>query len=135
MARWDSWEPPMFEKPVAQLEWTTPYAALVHEGAEKEGTIYPARPWTDYATVQTDFESSFAAGFKATGTFQGALQAMVEAFEWACKEAMSIRSWYWPRATYRYNGDVVPPGPRDIRDLDTLYNSLNIDYQEGFTNG
>jgi hypothetical protein len=130
MARWDSWEPPVIEKPVAQFAWEAPYAALVHEGAEGGGIIYPARPWTDHAIAQTDFEKVFASAFKATSNLQSAFESMVDAFEWACQEAMSIKAWYWPTQTYRFNGEIVPPGPRDIRDMDELLNSLNIEFKE-----
>ncbi|MFG6101196.1 hypothetical protein U2F10_03010 [Leptothoe sp. EHU-05/26/07-4] len=133
MARWDNWHPPTIEKPVAKFEWGVPYAALVHEGAEGGGIIYPGRPWTDYAIAQTDFERVFTIAFEATQSLQVAFQSIVDAFEGACYEAMSAPVWYWPTMTRRYNGEVVPPGARDIRDLDTLYRSLTIEYQEGFT--
>ena len=132
MARWENWDPPKIEKPVARFEWGTSYAALVHEGAEGGGVIYPGRPWTDYAIAQTDFERVFVAAFEATQSLQIAFQSIVDAFEGACYEAMAAPVWYWPTITRRYNGEIVPPGARDIRDLDTLYRSLTIEYQEGF---
>ncbi|MEM8610405.1 MAG: hypothetical protein AAGF93_00190 [Cyanobacteria bacterium P01_H01_bin.105] len=133
MARWDNWNPPTIERPVAKMEWATEYAALVHEGAEGGGMIYPGRPWTDYAIAQTDFERVFTAAFSTTQNLQVAFQSMVDAFESACRDAMSAPVWYWPVTTLRYNGEVIPPGARDIRDLDELYRSLTIEYQEGFT--
>ncbi len=132
MARWDNWNPPTIEKPVARFEWNTSYAALVHEGAEGSGIIYPGRPWTDHAIAHTDFERVFTIAFEATQNLQVAFQSMVGAFEGTCYEAMSAPVWYWPTMTRRYNGEIVPPGARDIRDLDELYHSLTIDYQEGF---
>ena len=133
MARWVNRDPAKIEKPVARFEWGTSYAALVHEGAEGGRVIYPGRPWTDYAIAQTDFERGFTIAFEATQSLQVAFQSIVDAFEGACYEAMSAPVWYWPTMTRRYYGEGVPPGPRDIRDLDELYHSLTINYQEGFT--
>lgn len=133
MARWDNWNPPTLENPVAQFEWTAPYAALVHEGAEGSGIIYPPRPWTDHAVSETNFEQVFADGFQKDFSLATAFQAVVDAFEDACKVAMSSPIGYWPVATRRYNGQIVPPGPRDARDLDVLYESLVITRQEGFS--
>ena len=134
MARWDDWNPPTIEKPVARLEWSAPYAALVHEGAEGGGVIYPGRPWTDYAIAETNFEGIFQETFKAVGGLQVAFQATVEAFVSACQEAMIAPAWYWPTTTYRYNGEIVPPGLRNTYDLGDLYNSLITTYEGGVAN-
>ena len=131
MARWDSWNPPTLEKPVARLEWSAPYAALVHEGAEGGGVIYPGRPWTDYAIAETDFEQVFKGTFEVVQDLQLAWEATVETFTEACQEAMVTPAWSWPTTTYRYNGDVIPPGPRDIYDIGDLFDSLQVEYLGG----
>ncbi|EKU98036.1 hypothetical protein Lepto7375DRAFT_7295 [Leptolyngbya sp. PCC 7375] len=131
MAYWKNWNPPTIEKPIARLEWATDYASLVHEGAEDDEFIYPGRPWTDYAVAELDFENIFANKLGNDFNLQGAFVATVNVFIDLCEEAMTSPVWFWPRTTYRYNGDVVPPGERDIYDTGELFDSLIVEYLGG----
>ena len=131
MARWENWNPPTLEKSSVRLEWATPYAALVHEGAETGDRIYPGRPWTDHALSQLNFEQIFANKLGNDFDLQGAFISTVNTFIDLCEEAMTSPIWYWPKVTYRYNGEIVPPGPRDIYDTGELFDSLVIEYLGG----
>lgn len=55
-----------------------------------------------------------------------------EAYRQAQVEEIRAEKWFWPRATQRRNGVLVPPGNRDIIDLKKLLDSLIVS-QQGLT--
>ena len=131
MARWENWNIPTIEKPTVRLEWAVPYAALVHEGAESADLIYPARPWVDHALSQFNFEQIFTSKITNPFDLQNAFVQTVNVFIDLCEDAITAPIWYWPKTTYRFNGDVVPPGARDIYDTGELFDSLLVEYLGG----
>lgn len=131
MARWENIRLPVIEKPTARLSWNTHYAALVHEGGESSDIIYPGRPWTDYALSKLDFEKVFFSNLDDKFDLQTAFNKTVDVFIDFCQEAMTSPVWYWPSTTYRYNGQIIPPGDRDIYDTGELFNSLDVEYIGG----
>ena len=130
MARWENWNPPTIEKPKAQVIWDVPYAAMVHEGAETLDIVYPPRPWTDYAIAEMDFNRLFSQRLEEID-LQSIFNRIVNEFIDLSEEAMSMPIWYWPVTTRRFNGQVVPPGERDIYDTGELFDSLVVEYLGG----
>jgi hypothetical protein len=57
----DSQQEPVYEGDKALIEWTADHAIGVHEGISSTGEPMPARPWTDEAKNNTDFEAIMAA--------------------------------------------------------------------------
>jgi hypothetical protein len=51
----NSQQEPEFDGDKATIEWTSDHAGTVHEGYVDQ-SIYPARPWTEEAARNTDFE-------------------------------------------------------------------------------
>lgn len=56
----NSQQAPVFDGDKATIEWTAPHAVIVHEGRIDQ-SVYPARPWTDQAKQNTDFEGIMKA--------------------------------------------------------------------------
>lgn len=52
----DSQQDPVYDGNSATIEWTADHAASVWTGLDGNGNPMPARPWTDEATRNTDFE-------------------------------------------------------------------------------
>ena len=127
MARWENWNPPTLINKTATLEWTAGHASIVHEGAEGPGNSYPARPWTDVALTELDFEKEFTDNLNDFD-LDRAFYLVVAEFIRLCKEAMTSEIWYWYNATQRKNGQLVLPGKRDIYDMGELFNSLIVSY-------
>jgi hypothetical protein len=59
----DSQQEPEFEGDKATIEWTSDHAGIVHEGYV-DHSIYPARPWTEEAARNTDFEGIMGEALK-----------------------------------------------------------------------
>lgn len=58
----DSQQEPVYPTPTtAKIEWTAEHALGVHEGFDSAGNPMPARPWTEEAKSNTDFEGIMKA--------------------------------------------------------------------------
>lgn len=60
----DSQQEPEFEGDTATIEWTAEHAGNVHEGIDSNGNPMPARPWTEEAARNTDFEGIMGEALK-----------------------------------------------------------------------
>lgn len=127
MARIENWNPPTISKSTCVYGWNVPYAALVHEGAVGAYSNYPARPWTDYAVSQTNLADQFQRTYQSTQSldlgFEMAATILFDEFH----DALIDPIWDWPTTTYRFNGEVVYPGPRNIFDTGDLYRSQTME--------
>jgi hypothetical protein len=59
----DSQQPPEFEGDTATIEWSSGHSTIVHEGYVDQ-SIYPARPWTEEAAHNTDFDGIMGAALR-----------------------------------------------------------------------
>jgi hypothetical protein len=130
MARIENWNPPQLSIHTARYEWDVEYAALVHEGGITEkGFIYPARPWTDEAVGNLDFEDEFGSSWAKTGSLDDAFREVADELFYQMHVAMEDWIWDWPTTTRRRNGSVIPEGDRDIIDIGNLYNSQSLEFE------
>jgi hypothetical protein len=56
----DSQQEPQYSGDTALIEWTAEHATNVWTGLDDQGNPRPARPWTEEAAQNTDFESIMA---------------------------------------------------------------------------
>lgn len=128
MARIENWNPPEISASTCVYTWDVPYAALVHEGAVGLNSNYPARPWTDYATSQTNLTEHFQQTYTQTQSLDLAFEMAATALFDEFHDAIIDPIWDWPTTTYRLNGEIVRPGPRDIFDTGDLYRSQSMEF-------
>ncbi|MBW4422487.1 MAG: hypothetical protein KME13_25295 [Myxacorys californica WJT36-NPBG1] len=60
----DSQQEPVYDGNSATIEWTAEHAGNVHEGIDSNGNPIPARPWTEEAMRNTDFEGIMGEALK-----------------------------------------------------------------------
>jgi len=125
------WHPPEIAPIKATFSWGVDYAAQVHEGAARaDGTVQPARPWTDAALIETDVEGDIFDAYQETENVEEAFIAgmwsLFDAFQFMILDPR----WYWDRATRRRNRTTVD-SPRDIYDLGNLYDSQTLEFSTG----
>ena len=126
-----NFNPPDISTTRAYFAWTVPYAAIVHEGAQRvDGTWMPARPFTDAAIQEIDIELSIADLYQESEdlgqAFRGAMYELSDGFQ-----AMILDPrWGWDRPTVRSDGSVVFT-PRNIYDEGDLLRSQTLAFDKG----
>lgn len=121
-----NWNPPKVSRQRAVYRWSAPHAVYVHEGAVlNNGTVLPARRWTDYAIANTPIPQVFASEYQISGSLDGAFRLLANRLDDAFRLAIESPIWDWPRSTKRSNGETVFT-PRDIVDQGTLRDSQSF---------
>lgn len=109
--------------------WADDKALDVHEGMYREdGTISPARRWTDVGLQNCDPMATFLEHFK--GSPAQAFQDMAGELNQAFQSAIAAPIYVWDNITIRSDGTMVG-SPRDVIDTGELYRSQYLILMEG----
>lgn len=119
-----TWNTPEVPRRTATYRWTAPYAANVHEGGTErsDGSVMPARPWTQAAIEETDLEEAFAENYERSGDIVEAFDDTAYYLAGRFEAMIRDERWEWDRVTKRSDGSVAG-SPRTIVDTETLVNS------------
>lgn len=123
------WNDCTVEPQSALFGWGDPKALEVHEGTLRgDGTMTPARRWTDVGLADCDPMKEFVNHFN--GSPEKAFQAMAEELSNSFQEAITAPIYDWDRITLRSTGELVG-SPRDIVDTGELRDSQYLVLSEG----
>ena len=114
----------------AVYRWLCDHAVFVYSGFQRDdGTVAPARRWTDAAIAETDVKAIFRMEYtRNAGNFQRAWLATVEQLGQRFQDMIQDERWEWDRETVRSSGDVVS-SPRDAVDTRELLESQVIEFE------
>lgn len=122
------WNPPIVHDINCTYEWPVDYAADVHEGQmRQDGTMMPARRWTDAAIQNINLGDLYARNFKSVPNIETAFRDT--AIDLGAEFIHEIESpiWDWDRATRRSDGSIATT-PRDIVDTGALRDSMTVTF-------
>jgi hypothetical protein len=127
-----NWTPPQIKAQKAVYRWSALHAVYVHEGAVmKNGTVLPARRWTDFAVAQTPVAQIMTDRCRAGQSVDFAFREMATDLDQAFTTAIESPIWDWPRTTQRSNGETVG-SPRNIVDEGTLRDSQSLRFEVNY---
>lgn len=124
------WNKIDFDLSTAVYRWLCDHAVFVYSGFQRnDGTVAPARQWTDAAIAETDVQAIFIREYtRNAGNMQRTWLATVEQLGQRFKDMIQDERWDWDRETVRSDGSVVG-SPRDAVDTGELLNSQIIEYE------
>lgn len=118
-----------FDIPDAVYSWSASHAAIAHEGATlRNGTVIPARPWTELATKEYDHPHQFVYHYRQLGSLAKAFERTAEEFGGVCQDAITSRVWQWDGTTVRKSGEIAG-SPRNIVDTGELKDSYKLEFK------
>lgn len=123
------WNDCTIEPQSALFGWADEKALEVHEGMFRDdGTMTPARRWTDVGLQNCDPMATFIKSFNNSPA--EAFQDMAGQLNDSFQHAISAPIYDWDRITLRSTGELVG-SPRDIVDTGELRDSQYLVLSEG----
>jgi hypothetical protein len=127
-----NWNPPKIATQKVIYSWAAIHAIYVHEGAVMQnGTVLPARRWTDFAMGQLNIQQIMCDRFAVTQSVDLAFRDMAAILNQAFTDAIESPIWNWPRTTIRRSGEIVI-SPRDAVDMATLRDSQSFRFEVSY---